>query len=291
MDEPRLYSNVAENTADGFSIASIIGSLDTTTNVAMTNIDRKMMTLTARGFDCSNLAQYNGGQPFTDSKGNAVDDLVSVLYNYGGSYTINGPAFALMALDMGNYTIPENAKWTRAALLETLLNHVYLSDGFDTDMVAAIMYAIAPYQDDPEFGGRVTAKLNEGLGIIINKMNADDYSFKAWGAVNSETASWVIMALCSMGIDCHTDPRFSDGQGKSAIQHWVETFANEQSGYFHHTTGVINNAMATYEGCYASLWYLGFLERGGQGHPYYFTATGSISPASFRPMLPSPPSR
>lgn len=265
-----FYSNVAENTADGFSIASIIGSLDTTTNVAMTNIDRKMMTLTARGFDCSNLAQYNGGQPFTDSKGNAVDDLVSVLYNYGGSYTINGPAFALMALDMGNYTIPENAKWTRAALLETLLNHVYLSDGFDTDMVAAIMYAIAPYQDDPEFGGRVTAKLNEGLGIIINKMTASDYSFKAWGAVNSETASWVIMALCSMGIDCHTDPRFSDGQGKSALQHWVDTFANEQSGYFHHTTGVMNNAMATYEGCYASLWYLGFLERGGQGHPYYF---------------------
>lgn len=70
-----------------------------------------------------------------------------------------------------------------------------------------------------------------------------------------------------MGIDCHTDPRFSDGQGKSVIQNWVDSFVNP-SGYFHHTTGVINNAMATYQGCYASQWYLNFLGAGGTGHPY-----------------------
>ena len=97
-------------------------------------------------------------------------------------------------------------------------------------------------------------------------MNAD-YSFKAWGAVNSETAAQVICALSAMGIDCHTDPRFSDGQGNSVIQNWVDSFVNP-SGYFHHTTSVINNAMATYQGCYASQWYLNFLEAGGTGHPY-----------------------
>ena len=113
---------------------------------------------------------------------------------------------------------------------------------------------------------RVRAKLEEGVSIIITRMSAD-YSFKAWGAVNSETAAQVICALSAMGIDCHTDPRFSDGQGKSVIQNWVDSFVNP-SGYFHHTTGVINNAMATYQGCYASQWYLNFLEAGGTGHPY-----------------------
>ena len=33
-----------------------------------------------------------------------MDDLAAVLYNYAGSYTINGPVFALIALDMGTYT-------------------------------------------------------------------------------------------------------------------------------------------------------------------------------------------
>ncbi|NLB09448.1 MAG: hypothetical protein GX832_07265 [Clostridiales bacterium] len=263
-----FYQNSLANDSDEFSLADCIGGLDTSTNVAMTNIARKIMTMTARGFNCSNLAQYNGGAPYTDSKGNSVDDLAAVLYNYAGSYTINGPVFALIALDMGTYTIPENAVWTREALLEVLLNHKYLSDGFDTDMVAGIMYAIAPYRTDPVYGARVRSKLNEGLQIIINKMDASNYSFKAWGAVNSETASWVIMALCSMGIDCHVDPRFSDGAGHSALQYWMDNFANVSRGYFHHTSGVQNNAMATYQGCYAAQWYLNFLERGGQGSPY-----------------------
>ena len=129
-----------------------------------------------------------------------------------------------------------------------------------------LMQSIAPYANDEVYGERVRAKLEEGVSIIITRMSAD-YSFKAWGAVNSETAAQVICALSAMGIDCHTDPRFSDGQGKSVIQNWVDSFVNP-SGYFHHTTGVINNAMATYQGCYASQWYLNFLEAGGTGHPY-----------------------
>lgn len=108
-----FYQKKLGNLDDGFSIAECIKRLDTTTNVAMTNIDRKIMTLTARGIDCSKLSKYNNGEPFIDAKGNKVDDLAAILYNYSGGYTINGPIFALNALDMGNYTIPENAVWTR----------------------------------------------------------------------------------------------------------------------------------------------------------------------------------
>ncbi len=131
------------------------------------------------------------------------------------------------------------------------------------------MYAIAPYQDDPLYGERVKLKLNEGLDLILDNMS-DAYSFDSMGATNSESAAWVMMALCSMGIDWNVDPRFSNGQEQSALQHWMDSFANVGEGYFHHTTSVRNNALATYEGCYASMWYLGFLEHGGQGSPYYF---------------------
>lgn len=266
-----FYENLPENynTSDHpFDIAAKLAKLDTTTNVAMTEFDRTIMMLTARGFDCTKLSQYNNGKPYIDSKGNEIDNLVAALYNYSGEYTINGPIFALLALDMGIYTIPENARWTRENLINVILDYGNY-DEFGIDMVGAIMYSLAPYQEDAVYGAQIKEKLDLCLEIILRKMNSD-FSFGAWGATNSESAAWVMMGLCSMGIDCHTDPRFSDGQGKSMLQHWMDNFANVSEGYFHHTTSVRNNALATYEGCYASQWYLKFLKDGGQGNPCYF---------------------
>lgn len=266
-----FYENRKENyntSTHSFDIASKLVKLNTTTNVAMTEIDRTIMMLTARGFDCSKLSQYNNGEPYIDSKGNKIDDLAAVLYNYSGDYTINGPIFALLALDMGNYSVPDNARWTREALIDVILKYGNY-DEFGIDMVGAIMYSLAPYQDDEAYGARVKEKLDKCLELILRKMNSD-FSFGGWGTINSESAAWVMMGLCSMGIDWNADPRFSDGQGHSALQHWMDNFANVSEGYFHHTTSVRNNALATYEGCYASQWYLKFLEGGGQGNPCYF---------------------
>ena len=267
-----FYQHKLANMDDGFSIAECIKRLDTTTNVAMTNIDRKIMTLTARGFDCSNLAKYNDGKPFIDAKGNEIDNLAQVLYNYKGSYTINGPIFALIALDMGNYTIPADAYWTRDKLLETILNHVYLSDGFGLDMVTMLMQSIGPYMNDPVYGERVTAKLEEGLKIVLESFG-DKNAYKnpygvQWGGVyTSEGSAQIVCAMSVMGVDCHTDPRMSNSAGQSALTALLD-YADYQLGYFAHTNTTPKNALATYEGCYATQWYLGFLNNGGAGHPY-----------------------
>lgn len=258
------------NLDDGFSIAECIKRLDTTTNVAMTNIDRKIMTLTARGIDCTKLSKYNNGEPFIDAKGNEVDDFVSILYNYSGGWTINGPIFALIALDMGNYTIPENALWTRDKLLETILTHKYLSDGFGLDMVTMLMQSIAPYQDDPVYGERVTAKLWEGFGIVMDSFGTDPFDNPfgvQWGGVyTSEGASQIICALSAMGVDVHTDVRLNNG--KDSVLTSFLNYADFDEGYFAHSNTTPKNAMATYQGCYATQWYLGFLKGGGAGHPY-----------------------
>lgn len=265
-----FYQKKLDNLDDGFSIAECIKRLDTTTNVAMTNIDRKIMTLTARGIDCSKLSKYNNGKPFIDAKGNEVDDFVSILYNYSGGYTINGPIFALNALDMGNYTIPENAVWTREKLLETILNHKYLSDGFGLDMVTMLMQSIAPYQNDPVYGERVKAKLWEGFDIVMNSFGTDPFGNPfgvQWGGVyTSEGASQIICALSAMGIDVHTDVRLNNG--KDSVLTSFLNYAAFGEGYFAHSNTTPKNAMATYQGCYATQWYLGFLNNGGAGHPY-----------------------
>lgn len=265
-----FYQKKLGNLDDGFSIAECIKRLDTTTNVAMTNIDRKIMTLTARGIDCSKLSKYNNGEPFIDAKGNEVDDFVSILYNYSGGYTINGPIFALNALDMGNYTIPENAVWTREKLLETILNHKYLSDGFGLDMVTMLMQSIAPYQNDPVYGERVKAKLWEGFDIVMNSFGTDPFDNPfgvQWGGVyTSEGASQIICALSAMGVDVHTDVRLNNG--KDSVLTSFLNYADFDEGYFAHSNTTPKNAMATYQGCYATQWYLGFLNNGGAGHPY-----------------------
>lgn len=265
-----FYQKKLGNLDDGFSIAECIKRLDTTTNVAMTNIDRKIMTLTARGIDCSKLSKYNNGEPFIDAKGNKVDDLAAVLYNYSGGYTINGPIFALNALDMGNYTIPENAVWTREKLLETILNHKYLSDGFGLDMVTMLMQSIAPYQNDPVYGERVKAKLWEGFDIVMDSFGTDPFDNPfgvQWGGVyTSEGASQIICALSAMGVDVHTDVRLNNG--KDSVLTSFLNYADFGEGYFAHSNTTPKNAMATYQGCYATQWYLGFLNGGGAGHPY-----------------------
>lgn len=265
-----FYQKKLGNLDDDFSIAECIKRLDTTTNVAMTNIDRKIMTLTARGIDCSKLSKYNNGKPFIDAKGNEVDDFVSILYNYRGGYTINGPIFALNALDMGNYTIPENAVWTREKLLETILNHKYLSDGFGLDMVTMLMQSIAPYQNDPVYGERVKAKLWEGFDIVMNSFGTDPFDNPfgvQWGGVyTSEGASQIICAFSAMGVDVHTDVRLNNG--KDSVLTSFLNYADFDEGYFAHSNTTHKNAMATYQGCYATQWYLGFLNNGGAGHPY-----------------------
>lgn len=265
-----FYQKKLGNLDDDFSIAECIKRLDTTTNVAMTNIDRKIMTLTARGIDCTKLSKYNNGEPFIDAKGNEVDDFVSILYNYSGGWTINGPIFALIALDMGNYTIPENALWTRDKLLETILTHKYLSDGFGLDMVTMLMQSIAPYQDDPVYGERVTAKLWEGFGIVMDSFGTDPFDNPfgvQWGGVyTSEGASQIICALSAMGVDVHTDVRLNNG--KDSVLTSFLNYADFDEGYFAHSNTTPKNAMATYQGCYATQWYLGFLNGGGAGHPY-----------------------
>ena len=78
----------------------------------------------------------------------------------------------------------------------------------------------------------------------------------------------MICALSAMGIDCYTDPRFTNGT-ISVLSQFL-SFANVSEGYFNHTAETPNDHMATYQGCYATQWYLAFLENGGQGNPCYF---------------------
>ena len=275
-----FYENVerhsAEDLPSGFDIYATMKQFDRTAATGMTTGARILMALTALGINATDLTPYGDGTtPITIASGDAISNFVAEIYNFSGSYTINGPVYALIALDMGNYTIPENAVWTREKLLDAILSHQYGSDNFGLDMVGMMMQAIAPYQTDEIYGDRVQEKLDEGLSIILGETTVSgvdgmrpDYTFFSTGTVNSEVASQMICALSAMGIDCYTDPRFTNGT-ISVLSQFL-SFANVSEGYFNHTAETPNDHMATYQGCYATQWYLAFLENGGQGNPCYF---------------------
>lgn len=263
-----LYENLQEpNTNNGFPIAEIIANRKLGPKGIMTDLARVTLMLTARGYDCSNLAQYNDGEPFVDAQGNKIDNLIANLCQT--TVSLNGVQFGLLALDIGNYTLPEDTEHNRAFMVEYLLEQTPkgIDKGFmKLDGVASNMFALGPYQEDPTYGNRVRQWLEDGTEYLAQKVS-NDYTIKSWGTINSEVISWTICGLCAAGIDPYTDPRFSNGS-KSIVTQWLDMFSTG-NGFKHEAKELSPNALATYEGCYALQWYLNFLERGGQGTPYH----------------------
>jgi hypothetical protein len=268
LKERRLRHSAADLPAK-LDLAKELGEVN---RKKQTDYARLLMTLTALGIDATRLEDFGG--PF--SIGTVMtNDLVKELYSFQGSYTINGPIFSLIALDMGGYAVPDDAVWTRARLLDTILEHEYGTDGFGIDMVAMLMQSVAPYRNDPVYGARVREKLDLGVRLITGEERAkgiwpmtEHYHFGAalFGSETSESASQVICALSAAGIDVLEDPRFTaDGGAKGVIPSWM-SFA--VPGGFEHIAGGGLNGMATYQACYTLQWYLNFKSGGGAGHPY-----------------------
>ncbi|WP_312908245.1 DUF5018 domain-containing protein [Tissierella praeacuta] len=266
-----------EDLPQRFNMYDEIGELS---KIKITDFARFAMTLTAMGIDASDLEPFQiEGKPFkTDlgrPYGETITNVIELLYNASGT-GINGAIFSLIALDMGNYSIPGDAKLSKDNLIKTLLEHEYGSDGFGIDMVAMLMQGLYPYQNHPIYGEAVRMKLENGIDLFLGNKSArkvepldKDFLGISWDAVNSESTSQVIIALCSMGIDPFSDYRFSRGSEDNMIVNWINKFATPTMDGFGHTNNTYN-FMGTYQGMYALQWYINFIENGGKPYSLYY---------------------
>lgn len=181
-----------------------------------TEYERIAVALTAAGLDPRKVPLRDGTM-----------DLIRTIQNHEPMGTLNDYIWALIAYDSGNYSIDENAKWTRDALIKYLLDH-QLSDGswdlnnkhsglVDVDITAMTIIALAPYKDQ----AKVKKALDRGVDIL-SKAKTKDCTYlygakegakqdpKKW-VPTSESTSQVILALSSLGINPHKDPRFLNG--------------------------------------------------------------------------------
>lgn len=197
-----------------------------------TEYSRLILTMTVLGLDPTDVAGYNLVEKLSDY------DAVC----YQG---LNGPIWALIAINSGFYTCEAEDKY-----VETVLN-AQLSDGgwafngtkADPDMTAMAMYALSPYYRD----GNVKDALNKGVACLSKLQNADG-SYSSYNTPNSESTAWVIKALSRLGINPNTDSRFKKN-GKSAVDALL-TFRTETGAFKHMQTGKADQ-MATQQAVYS----------------------------------------
>ncbi len=209
-----------------------------------TEYSRVILALTAIGRDPSNVAGYNLLMPLGDFDKTIWQGL-------------NGPIWALIALDSRNYTIPKNTtaktQSTRQLFVDEILNRQQKDGGWtlddtgdsDPDMTAMVLQALAKYQDQ----SAVKAATDKAL-TFLSKAQDRNGGFASWGTVNAESAAQVIVSLCELGIDLN-DSRFVKN-GHGLIENLL-TF-RQSNGSFTHTLDSAegNNQMAT-EQCFYAL--------------------------------------
>lgn len=171
-----------------------------------------------------------GGDP-TDVGEQHINLIADGVYNRGetlelGAQGVNGVIWGLIALDSQRFAVPDAAFQTREDILLMLLESQLADGGFafggssaEPDITAMALTALSPYYNSEETytytrkatGETVTRKVREAADealACLSAMQADDGSFSDWGMENSESASQILMALSSLGIDAQKDERF-----------------------------------------------------------------------------------
>ncbi|MGE6257089.1 Ig-like domain-containing protein [Heyndrickxia sporothermodurans] len=230
-----------------------------------TEYSRVIIALNAIGKDPTNVGGYNLVEPLFDF------DKVKV-------QGINGPIFALIALDTNHYRIPVNAKNSRQTMIEYILNERLEDGGWalgsktsDPDITAMAIQALSSYLDQE----RVRNAVEEAVATL-SKTQSEDGGFKSWGTANVESASQVVVALTSLGIDPKNDPRFMKQNGNLLSN--IMTFYSKEDGGFKHVISGKVDSMATEQVSYAIASYLRFLNQ--QTKLYDMTDKKSIIPLS-----------
>lgn len=219
----KYLSNIAK------SVASMNGKLDpTSTQTKHTEYSRVILALTALGEDATKFTGSNS----------TVYNLVEPLFEKNGStYRVseqgnNGTAFALIALDSGNYYDNATGTTARNAWINSLLD-AQISDGSwgidadfpgsNVDMTAMVVQALAPYCS-------TNATVKAAVDKAVEWLSAEYQKTGDYGS--SESAAQVIVALSALGIDAKTDSRFQHN-GISVLSNFLSYADPNSKGFLH----------------------------------------------------------
>ena len=205
---------------------------------------RVIMALSSIGKDASSVGDWNLIAPFND-------------FNWIKKQGINGPIFALIALDTNDYETEDTT--IRQQCIDYILDAQFEDGGWalsgsaaDPDVTAMALQALAPYASRSE----VSSAAEKAFATLSTIQNSDG-KYASWGTVNSESCAQVIVALTTWGINPDTDSRFVKN-GKSVVDALLAHYLEDESA-FEHVIDSGANGMATDQACYALVAYNRFM--------------------------------
>ncbi len=212
-----------------------------------TDYSRVVITLSALGIDARDVGGY---------------DLLKPLGDYDKTIWqgLNGPIWALIALDSANYPVPRNeeaeTQATRQMYIDCILSEELNEGGWtlsrrtaadpaDPDITGMALQALAKYQDQPA----VAAAIDRALTCMSNKQDENGGYTNMWGDSNSESVVQVLVGLCELGIGWK-DERFIKN-GHSLLDNLL-TYRKRDGGFTHIADGSDgDNQMSAEQGFYA----------------------------------------
>jgi hypothetical protein len=205
-----------------------------------TEYSRLILALTAIGADPTHVAGYNLLTPLGD-----FDKTI-----WQG---INGPIFALISLDSGNYTIPVNptakTQATRDMYIDEILSNQLQDGGFalsgvsaDPDITGMALQALAKYQNDTKVKTATEKAIDR-----LSKLQDNEGGYASWGTRTSESTVQVLMALCELGMDIK-DSRFVKN-GHTIVDDLLSFYSKGQ-GFKHSSDGSGVTGMSTEQAFY-----------------------------------------
>ena len=207
-----------------------------------TEYSRTVLALTAIGKNPADVAGFDLLKPLAD-------------FEQVTRQGINGTIFALLALDSGNYEIPENpdaaVQATRQMYVDELLTRELPDGGWtltggepDVDITAMTLQALAKYRGQPE----VEAAVERGI-VVLSSLQEPDGGYVSWGSSNSESVAQVIVALTELGVPLD-DERFT--KNGITVEDALLRFAQENGAFVHVRDGSGgDDGMATEQAFYA----------------------------------------
>ena len=222
---------------------------------------RTILGVTAAGHDAADVAGVDLTAGLSD---------MSYLRRQG----VNGPIWALIALDCGSYADPVPAEGEEPVTRDTLVSELLdsrcadggwtlMGDTLDVDVTAMALTALAPYADRADVRAAV-----DGALTLLSQSQLPTGGFASWGAENCESTAQVLVALTALAVDPLADSRFcKDG---ATVLDALCAFSCEGGGFRHTADQTAPDSMATEQGFYALAAYDRFAS--GQSRLFDMTA-------------------
>ncbi len=199
-----------------------------------TEYSRAIVAATAAGYNAKNIAGYDLTLPVSD-------------FNTVTAQGINGAAWALLALDCGNYSVAQNnavpVQATRQKYVDYILGKEIENGGWalsgkraDTDVTCMVIQALAKYTKTPG----VSDAIDRGLSVLSSIKNKNG-GFSSFGVESAESCAQVVIALCELGISPY-DSRFCKS-GNTALDALLSY--QLKNGSFAHEPGSNTSQAAT----------------------------------------------